>query len=130
MRLDVECVRNVLFTVEEHTNGIDKFNLSAANYRNYHLLKDYDFIKVYYHIKQLVNGGFISEAAILETDHVLIIDLTWEGHQFIENIRSDNIWNKVKQAAKSAGSYAVSILVQTAAQAVLHAAMGALLPNQ
>lgn len=126
MRLDADCIRNVLYTVEEHTDGINFFELNETNYSNYDLLSKYDFIKVRYHIKQLINGCFIEEAGTVG-NQILIIDLTWNGHQFIENIRNDTNWNKVKNVAKKVGSFSISLLAQTAAQIVAQAASAALL---
>lgn len=129
MRLDIDCVRNVLYTVENHTDGINFFELNETNYKNYHLLTEYNFIIVRYHVKQLINGGFISEAGAVG-NQILIIDLTWNGHQFIENIRNDNNWNKIKNIAKKAGSFSISLLAEIAAQVVAQVALAATLPNQ
>jgi len=39
-----------------------------------------------------------------------VFDLTYQGHQFLDEIRSDNVWNKTKETAKSIGSFSVNTL--------------------
>lgn len=34
---------------------------------------------------------------------IKIFDLTYEGHQFLANIRLDTTWNKTKEVAKNIG---------------------------
>lgn len=44
----------------------------------------------------------------------LIIDITYFGHEFIEQIKDDNNWKKVKDVAKKVGSSSIDILLQIA----------------
>ena len=47
--------------------------------------------------------------------------LTPEGHQFIGNIQSEKLWNRVKNVAKDAGVNTVQALVQIASNVALSA---------
>ncbi|WP_265754876.1 DUF2513 domain-containing protein [Avibacterium sp. 21-594] len=33
----------------------------------------------------------------------MAINLTWQGHEFLDKIRSDTAWNKIKQIIKTKG---------------------------
>ena len=45
-------------------------------------------------------------------------DLTYDGHQFLADIRSDSIWNKTKSVLSELGSTSVSAAIQVAASIV------------
>ena len=48
----------------------------------------------------------------------MISYLSPDGHQFVNNIRSDNMWSNVKEVGKKVGTTSVSILSQIASGVV------------
>ena len=117
MKLDPDCVRDVLLATEENTGYREELQLS----RNEPLpnqLQKYDFKTVAYHANQCIMSGLISEGHPFFGVEVAIADLTPAGHEFLENIRADTNWNKVKQKAKSVGSESLSVLAQIAGQVI------------
>ena len=52
MRLDLDCIRDILLTIEENTGYNEHITLSERNIITYDLLKEYDSKKVMYHIIQ------------------------------------------------------------------------------
>ena len=50
-----------------------------------------------------IRGGYLPQVS-------RVFDLTYQGHQFLDEIRSDNVWNKTKETAKSIGSFSVNTL--------------------
>ena len=65
-------------------------------------------------ITELINAKIFSyDDSII--GEFLIIDITYFGHEFIEQIKDDNNWNKVKDVAKKVGSSSIDILLQIAA---------------
>ncbi|MNV92171.1 hypothetical protein D3C71_1867370 [compost metagenome] len=46
-------------------------------------------------IQSLIGGGGPSDFAIIR--------LTWSGHEFLDSIRNDTVWNKTKEAFASKG---------------------------
>jgi len=40
--------------------------------------------------------------------------LTWEGHEFVDNIRDPGVWKNVKERIKGLPSVAVTIVAQLA----------------
>jgi hypothetical protein len=53
--------------------------------------------EVAYHLKLLMDVGFIDAAG----DGTILRGLTWEGHEFLDNVKSDDIWAKVKAQAST-----------------------------
>lgn len=43
-----------------------------------------------------------------------IIGLTWSGHELLDNVRNDTVWNAVKQKAKKFGGFSLSALANSA----------------
>ncbi|WP_321871977.1 DUF2513 domain-containing protein [Paraburkholderia tropica] len=37
--------------------------------------------------------------------------LTWAGHDFLDSVRSPDVWDRTKQAASTAGGFTVDLLV-------------------
>ena len=37
--------------------------------------------------------------------------LTWAGHDFLDSVRSPDVWDRTKQAASAAGGFTVELLV-------------------
>ncbi|WOD13575.1 DUF2513 domain-containing protein [Paraburkholderia kirstenboschensis] len=40
--------------------------------------------------------------------------LTWAGHDFLDAMRSPDVWNRIRQAASAAGGFPVDLLVSPA----------------
>ena len=47
-----------------------------------------------------------------------IFDLTYPGHQFLADVRSDTTWNKTKNIAKNVGSESLHVLKDIAVEVV------------
>ncbi|MGN7267361.1 DUF2513 domain-containing protein [Bacillus licheniformis] len=43
-------------------------------------------------------------------DYIGVGSITWDGHQFLDNIRDNAVWSKTKDAVKSLSSVSLSIL--------------------
>ncbi len=59
-----------------------------------------------YHMGLLLNADLINGVFTKTTDGTLWCSasaLTWEGHEFLDGIRQDTIWNKVKATAAEKG---------------------------
>lgn len=40
--------------------------------------------------------------------------LTWAGHDFLDSVRSPDVWDKTRAVAAAAGGFTVDLLVATA----------------
>lgn len=116
MRLDPNCIRSVLIYVEENTTYYSSCTLTVYDLNS--IFPDYDFDTVMYHIDQCAQSGFFSAFSTDQIENVEIKGLSPAGHQFLDNVRNDNIWNKVKNIGDELGSQSLSALAQIAANVV------------
>lgn len=110
MRLNPDCVRDILLLVEKNTNFKAKFRYD--NSRHYEEMEPYTLNEFFYHVKQCELAGLIYGVKCFTMNGLEIKDLTPDGHQFLANIRSDNNWNKTKEIAKNVGSSSLDAIKQ------------------
>ena len=131
MTLDPECVRDVMIYLEDHLvlcrdeDGIDNTRTyQFLEVSTHQLCEDTELVDRYgednivYTVLQLWRNQMI----LLEEDlnpgeefyHLHVIDITWQGHEFLGNVRSDTVWKQVSTVAKKAGVFSVKGLFQVA----------------
>lgn len=104
MKLNPDCIRDILFAIEDLSlpnSLITSDQLSKTNFLN-----KYSSNEILYHLQQLDWSGYI----VTPQNHkcldglFIVSDLSPAGHEFISNIRKDTNWNKVKSISKEIGS--------------------------
>lgn len=114
MELNPDCVRAVLLAVEacpfNETLNVEKL---AAQ------LPDYSEEDIWYTCLKLKEGNLIDAEAVPVMMSVMpgikaIKCLTYNGHEFLANIRKDTIWAGVKDISKQIGISSLNGLVQIA----------------
>lgn len=130
MVLNPDCVRDVLLCVESCGFG-ERMNLTRLHEK----LPDYTEEDLWYTCIKLEEGGYLD----LMTAKYLrmpmpsikqINDLTYSGHEFLNTIREDSNWGKVKGIAKKAGVFSLKTLgeiAQEVAKAAVTSALQSLL---
>lgn len=114
MKLNPNCVRDILIAVEENTGY--QYCLDYPDERDKcHSLAHYEDDEIRYHIYQCYKSGLIELHGKEDLcGNICIRDLTPSGHSLLANIRSDNIWNDVKKVSSKVGSTSLSALTQIA----------------
>ncbi len=103
MKRNFDLLRELLFLLEE------KPDMSPWLWKDPPSIEGHDDKEVKYHLILLYQGGLVDGEPMRSTTSDRIIDmgavfaLTWEGHEFLEKIRSDDVWEGVKQKARSIG---------------------------
>jgi len=107
MRLNPDCIRDILLTVEE-TVSFGKYMKypSAAEYPR---LAAYSQEEIFYHISQCKLSGLLTKVIWVGGPSCSIEDLSPLGHEFLANIRNETNWNRVKEIAKSIGSFSLDL---------------------
>ncbi|MCI1958159.1 MAG: DUF2513 domain-containing protein [Clostridia bacterium] len=110
MKLDLECIRDVLLKLED----LDYENRSNVEMLHAQL-PQYTENQISYTCIKLSEAGFIRADVLNIMGHVnpqvgKIYDITYNGHQFIENIRSENVWVKTKNIASNVGSASLNAI--------------------
>jgi hypothetical protein len=112
MKLNPDCMRDILLVMED-AGYLEELSPSTV----YEALPDYAEDEINYSIIKLKEAGFI-DAIIREYNNGLAIlrldDITYTGHQFLADVRSDNVWNDIKEVSKKVGSNSISAISQIA----------------
>lgn len=119
MTRDMELVRKILLKVEENTSSDQIMNLS---------IEGYDNEIVYNHCKLIYDAGLVSS---FQTSRPLtqryptyiIGTLTWAGHDFLDKIKSDSIWDKTKTTIKKKGLPLIFETIKSVASAIISSAV-------
>ena len=114
MKRDMELCRKVLFAIEEQYVDTAIYGLN---------IEGYTIEQVAYHCKILYDAGLISDYEAEFADNQIwyfaVGPLTWDGHEFLDKIREDTIWNKTKDIITKKGLPMVLDVVKDIAQAVI-----------
>lgn len=114
MKLNPDCIRDILLSVEDSTDSTRIFRYSKGSDKH-HRLSNYDHNEIYYHMNQCnMSGYFVGYQPCDAGELILIRDLTPQAHEFIANIRQDNVWNRIKDISLKVGSNSLSTLNQIA----------------
>lgn len=118
MKLNLDCCRDILFFLEDNLNITDELETEEVSLESIAAaLSDY-------RIGELVNTLFVLEEAgfiILNhlysyesTEDILVSRITYNGYQFIESIRPETVWNKIKSIGLKIGSLSINTTSQIA----------------
>lgn len=112
MRLNHDCIRDILLFVEENTDDI-KESVSSDE-----LLESlpYDKNTLFYHIRRMDDANLFDDVDYFGDGIGLVSNLSWNGHCYIDNIRDLTIWEKVKSSANKLVSVSLPILIEKAAE--------------
>ncbi len=119
LELNKDCVRDILLKCEELLQMNDDGTMNTLQSGDLkEVLPDYDLSVIKYSVLKMDEADLINARIISFDDSIvgefLIFDITYFGHEFIEQIKDDNNWNKVKDVAKKVGSSSIDILLQIA----------------
>lgn len=122
MKLDPDIVRDVLLFLEDNliyedfdTKNPHTHNTFSAAEIEEILDKEKNHMPadVSYAIEQLYKEGYISLSQNPHKDNMgnltilHISDISWKGHQFLNDVRSDTVWEAVKSAASKFGTLSI-----------------------
>ncbi len=113
MKLNQDCIRDLLLYLEENLDYCDCLSISDIE------LPDYDIKTILYTAQKLKQAGYISaDFSILDTDDLCadFLEITWDGHQFLDTIRDNNVWKKTKSVVSKLSSVSVTIISNVASQ--------------
>jgi hypothetical protein len=96
MKRDMELVRSILQQVESKPPGFSAQWDTGAHTQD----------EFFEHVKLLKDAGLL-EADVTPIDRGTVIAypkrLTWAGHEFLDSIKNDTVWDKVKETVKEKG---------------------------
>lgn len=114
MKLNADCVRDILLAVEDATEENKAFRYGKAGPCPQRLAP-YTHSEIVYHFRQCRAARLFEHYSGDDMGRLIVVtDLSPDGHKFLENIRQDSAWGKIKNAAASAGSLSISAFIQIA----------------
>lgn len=121
MRLNPDCLRGVLLTVEEKCGFNTPWEYERDKFESEYLA-ELTHEEIIYHIKQADEANLIQGVHYYDGgDDILIFDLTPSGHEFLANIRNDTVWKKVISKASGAS---LPILLEVAKETAMKHFLG------
>lgn len=121
MRLNHDYVRDILLFIESE---LRYENNQHKCFRFSKILKHDNFIKynkdeLRYALELLIQENYINCAKLpyfVNGDLISadIIGLTWQGHELLDNVRNDTVWNAVKQKSMKFGKFSLTTLAMCA----------------
>ena len=118
MKLNYDCVRSVLLTVEKSKTIDEELNLNPLTVETiFEQLPKYEDNEILYTIEKLKEAGYINAALKFAAGHFIdgaVSSITYSGHEYLDNIREPEVWRKVKAMLKNAGATTLPLILQAA----------------
>ncbi len=128
MKINYDAIRDTLLYLEENLTIRQSKSIRYAHteIKIEKIINDlsnkYEKIDIFYSIEKLNEVGYIATRFSRNaTDDIftgIVTDITWDGYDFLENIRQDTIWEATKKGAKKIGSQSISTLSLIAKQII------------
>jgi hypothetical protein len=109
MRRDMDLIRALVLKLEAMPRkpGIVE-ELSAGEGEM--IFEGYSSDEIDYHLNLIVEAGLLTTHGTMTSGSILFDRLTWAGHDFVDSIRSPEVWAKTKKGAEAAGGFTVDLL--------------------
>lgn len=117
MRLNHDCVRDLLLYIEKNLSFNDEIEINRLK------LGNYSTEELLYTAEKLVEANYLKSYNIEIDDEpsiILINSITYNGHQFIDTIRDNLVWSKTKKVLSVLKSVSIEITSETAAKVINH----------
>jgi len=95
VKRDWDCIRAILIALDDKGDTV-----SAVRPEN---INGFDSDTVSYNIRLLIDARLIDGTCIKPTDgslRCLAFEMKWDGHELLDRMRSDTLWNRIKSAAR------------------------------
>ena len=109
MKLNIDCIRNVLLELEKLPLG--KVTFVSTLYE----VLDYPESDILYSCVKLQEAGYIITVDIYRDCNYMphidgIIDITFKGHEFLSNIKIPSVWEKLSETLKKIPGASLSVI--------------------
>lgn len=118
MKRDMDLIRELMLKLEELPVGPgDNVHIQPENGAllvegcSEGALGDYSDHEIEYHLSLIEKAGFIERTRHGPAVGIMFRGLSWSGHDFLDSVRSPDVWDKTKKAVSTAGGFTVELLV-------------------
>ncbi len=104
MKREMDLIRAILLEIENRHDGSG----SAVTVE----IEGYSHEQITEHLFMLREAGFIEgvDSSHMDGRDIIVLRMTWSGHEFLETVRDPEIWRKTKSVAVVAGGWTAGIL--------------------
>jgi hypothetical protein len=112
MKRDMDLIRSVLLRLEEDIG--DRGAVYSFQYTNKKMVVEgYADEEVSGHLAMLLNSPFVEGKRALSGEF-LVKGLTWEGREFLDSIRGNDVWQKTKAGVEKIGGVGLGFVWEIA----------------
>jgi hypothetical protein len=110
---DMDLIRDLLLGIEADSR-LDGTNWITPDEHEdtFGVIPAHSADEVAYHLVLLIEAGYVDGKTTM--DMPIISRLTWQGHEFLDNIRDKNIWHATKERVKGLPGVALKIVAAIA----------------
>ena len=109
MRINHECVRECLLYIEDNTSP-SITNIKGSTIIE-HFNGKYEEENVINSILIINDAGFIKKVLLDDSNYLhRVWELTWEGRQYLDNIRDPKAWDMVKNGTIEISSLSLDVI--------------------
>lgn len=131
MRLNKVCVRDVLLYIESHCvyEDVDyethtQHKVSFKEICDAEELVEYDIEDLRYTVEQMLDAKYVKGTTIPKDSwigfrYAYIESLTMLGHDLLDNIRPDTVWQKTKKALARIGDFSLNFMSGVASSTMI-----------
>ncbi|RRA02548.1 DUF2513 domain-containing protein [Burkholderia cepacia] len=118
MKRDMDLIRELLLKLEALPVSLTELKLIDGNAAAVQV-EGYSPEQIDYHLVLLEQAGFIHGGGLENFGMRMgpgigFQSLTWAGHDFLDAMRSPDVWNRTRRAASAAGGFTVDLLMSAA----------------
>ena len=108
MKRDMDLIRDLLILIDAdpRLDGTQWLEITHSDFPS-HALKE-----VAYHIVLLVEAGYVR--GNIGGSMPAVSRLTWEGHEFVDDIKDSGVWEKTKARLDGLPGVALSVIAEVA----------------
>lgn len=115
MRLNMDCIRDILLTVEERSAYRSMIFFPHVK-EQAERLATYSDDEILYHVRQCDQSGLLFGVRYAPNETIIVQDLRPEGHSFLSDIRPISAWKRAKEIATDVGATALDVMINIASQ--------------
>nr|DAO99450.1 MAG TPA: protein of unknown function DUF2513 [Caudoviricetes sp.] len=113
MKLDIACIRAILFTVEEYETIYEPVSFDDTQYDYYSdYLSAYDIDQILYHVQYCIKAKLLSDVSTTKAWGYTHFDCCLEplGHDFIANTRTEENWKHTQSLLNKIGGASLKVV--------------------
>ena len=115
LKLNQDCLRDLMLELEDKL--FINTHIYTDEFRTLEIFNKYSDEDVYYSMKQLIKMGLIdgatkNQAATVQPYYIDVYDIEPKGHEFLNNVRDENVWKETKKRISKFASVSIPVLQQ------------------